>query len=60
MNMINLLPAMRIAVHDQPVTFICYAVLGCQFTRHGKQPAKRGFMFGLNIINGWNKLIGHQ
>ena len=44
-NMVDLLSAMGIAIHDQSIAFIRNTMLSGQLTCHRKQPAKRRFMY---------------
>lgn len=57
MNVINLLPAMTVSIHDQAVAVFGNAFLPGKFCRDGDHTAQRLFVLRRDIINRWDQGI---
>ena len=59
-QVIHFLPAMIVAVDDQPVAIDGNAFLASKIPRHHKEMTDQGFIVIGDIIGGCNHFIGHN
>src|SRR5690606_29340070 len=56
-QVIDLLPAVRVAVDDQPVAVLGDALLAGQVARHHEHPADQRRVFVSDVVGGGNDLV---
>ena len=57
-DVVDLLPAVAVAVHDEAITIFGDARLAGQLAGHGEHPAKSQLMLGFHVVDGGDQGIG--
>lgn len=57
MDVVNLLPAVTIAVHDEAIAIFRDAFLLCDFRRDGKKTPQRLLVFRRDVIDRWHQHV---
>jgi len=59
-DVVDLLPAVAVAVHDEAVAVLGDPGIGRQLAGHGEHAAERQLVIGLHVVDGGDQHVGHD